>query len=534
MSHIEKCPLICYLQAVKGLSFVAVLFTLQLLFSPLLGQYQTGDIQQLSDQEFNVYLKSLTDTTSPHIPVNFAEPLPEGYAKADLQILKRVLEEAQTSIYRYCSPAALDSCFQNAMEIAEESMTYLELVQHVARIQHLIACGHSGWSHNPDFFKYRNQHVGLFPFDIRIFEGRFYLVHNNSLQANIPINLELLTLNGVPISQIAADLKKHMYADGISTEGSWMDLEKYFSMAYSNFIGSREAFEFTTPHKNGAMFYKGKVDALKKPEIDSIRAARYPPAEGLGTPLRFRSLDSMSTGIYTIRWFRNEYIKYKGQDFEAFTDSVFSEMADKKFDNLLIDLRGNVGGWTANGKYLLSYLIDKEHPYIQSVETKKYKDFSFAPIIQFKPGYLDTFDLQRNTSQLYEWLNYPSLTAIPKKKNRFKGQVYILIDGHSRSCSSVFSGLARETTDAIFLGEEAGGAQGGSNGIVMAITLPYSGLGIYFSTAKYTAAVSDQLNRHGVIPDIPLPHTKDELMTDEDIILRQAIELIQTKQRRRK
>ncbi len=331
-------------------------------------QTSTHLSDSLSKGEFTAYLQQLVnDTLKP--AKDFNAKLNPEYCKADLKILKRVLEEVQTSIYRYTSKSKIDSAFNNAF-VNCNFMTYLELLRSITRIQNLIACGHSRWRHSADYMEYRKLNVKIFPFDLKIYNGRYYLLHNNSIENNIELLSEITHINGKPVDQITAQLRKHTYRDGRCSNEDLIDIEKYFSMAYSNFIDNPEEFKIRVVTNNSEE-KEYHIRALLKAEIDSIRAQRYPPEEKMGIPLRFRMIDSINTGVYTIKWFRKDYTKNHGQDFEKFTDSVFACLADHKVKNLIIDIRNNTGGWTAYGKYLFSYFIDGETPYMQKVETQK-------------------------------------------------------------------------------------------------------------------------------------------------------------------
>ncbi|MGB0178190.1 MAG: S41 family peptidase, partial [Owenweeksia sp.] len=247
----------------------------------------------------------------------------------------------------------------------------------------------------------------------------------------------------------------------------------------------------------------------------------------MGLPLRFRVIDSLSTGIYTIKWFRKEYIRYMGQHFRSFTDSVFTELNRQQIKNLVIDLRDNPGGWTAHGRYLFSYFIDKPQDYITRVEIKKPDNFSFHPIITQYPGYTDTFNLRPNPAQLYEWVNYPSLKVKPARRNRFTGRIIVLTNGGTRSCGSVFSSLMQDHTGVIMAGEETGTAKSGSGGMVMSIRLPHSGLTYNFTTAQYHLNVKDNTATHGVIPNVELYPEPEDIANGTDLIhkvIRQIID----------
>ncbi len=467
----------------------------------LTAQVLPEQIPSLNPAEFQAYLREI-----PSSEFNPSATLTPAGAQADLQILRRALEEAHTPIYRYASQSQVDSCFAAALHAAESPMSYLELVGHISRLQHLIACGHSGWSHPPGFFPHRDSALALFPFDLRITGSppRFWIHQNNSTTAKIEPGTELLTLNDQPLPELANWLRQHMYADGATGASAWGDLEAAFPNAYGNFVGSPETFKLEIREPGAEASRTIDVPSELRPQIKANRKARYPAAEPMGKPLRFEEYPEVKAAKLDIRWWRKEYMAKMGQDFETFVDSIFARMDGAGTENLVIDLRGNRGGWTAYGSYLLSYLIEEEVSYMTSVVTRNPGPYSFEPIVLFPPGYIDTFDLQLENGT-YTWKNYPSLRTIPQPHNRFSGQIYVLTDHQSRACSAMFSALTRRHTSAVFIGEETGTAQCGSGGMVMGITLPHSQLRVFFSTAMYTAGVSDVQNPHGVQPDVPVP-----------------------------
>ena len=259
--------------------------------------------------------------------------------------------------------------------------------------------------------------------------------------------------------------------------------------------------------------------ALPKADLDANRSARYVPQADFGKPLRYKFIDSLNTGIYAIHGFNKAHIAHYGQDFETFTDSVFSDLEHQKAEHLIIDLRGNVGGWTAYGKELFTYFISKPVRYIDNVEIKKTDKFTFKELITHLPGYLDTFQFDPLPNGNYQWTNYPSLMANPCD-TRFNGTVYILTDEMTRSCSGIFSSMMREHTSAIFLGQETGSSRCGAGGMVMSVRLPYTGINVHFSTAKYTTAIHDNKNASGVIPDYK---------TASEMALNEALKLIAEK-----
>jgi len=500
-------------------------FGFSLLFTVLLISISTAQqhpVDTMSNERFTDFLLKLkNDTLQP--PVDFTKKLDPEKCEADLRIYKRVLEEAHTPIYRYTSKPVIDQQFERAFAQAQDSMTYLMLFQNIARIQNLIGCGHSGRRHSTGYKKFRDTAVGIFPLDIKIREGRYFVYRDNSMQ-QIEEGTEIISINGLSVSQITDSLQLYMYRDGECQDN--MDIEKHLPMAYSNFIDNPGLFEVKVVSPNYPEPLYMRLKPLLKSEVDSTRNFRYGKGKQMGTPLEFEIVDSAKTGIYTIKWFRKDYHKKMGQDFEKFTDSVFAELRKHEVENLIIDLRNNTGGWTAYGKYLFSYFINNKRPYMKSVETKKYTDYSFEPIIFSQPGYSDTMELELNKKGLYEWKNYPSFTAAPQKENGFEGKVYVLTNGYTRSCSSVFSSLMRENTNAVFIGSEVGGAQCGSSAIMVAIQLPYSKIDINISTAQYNYAVSNSSDFRGVQPDVEVIPQAKNLTENKDEVLQTAFDLI--------
>ncbi len=441
---------------------------------------------------------------------------PEAY-RSDLIVLKNAIDEALTARHRYCSKSELDSTFLRAINSVNPSTDYLDFTRNVSGIFNLIACGHSGWSHSLRYKAYREKSVRLFPFDIVFEKGKCFIKQDNSLENRITINTELLKINDQPIDSIVKSFSRYMNRDGNSNTPSINAFQKYFSMAYSNFIDNPDHFDILTINPETNQKEQFCVSGLLRSEIDSIRRKRYPVKVPVRSILSYRYDSTQSVGVYKIRRFNKQILKHYNQDFETFNDSVFSDLNQNSAQYLIIDLRGNLGGWTTYGKLLFSYFIDREVPYIESVKVQKYKDYSFDSLIVAYPGYLDTFNLEKEKSGIYSWVNYPNLIARPAKDNRFRGQVYILVNDETRSCSGVFSSLMREHTNAIFVGSETGSTQCGAGGMVLGLELPHTKLRVHFSTAMYTNAIHDKAITSGVMPDFEIPFLGQSTAEDEHI-----------------
>lgn len=90
----------------------------------------------------------------------------------------------------------------------------------------------------------------------------------------------------------------------------------------------------------------------------------------------------------------------------------------------------------------------------------------------------------------------------------------------------MFSSLMKSHTDAIFIGEECGAAQCGSGGMVIAAILPYTGIKVFTSTAKYSSNVSDPNDSRGVKVDYTIKPSIQDFLIEHDKELEFTYDLI--------
>ena len=462
----------------------------------------------------------------PIVDLDFNQPIHSVHVKRDMKMLQYILEEASPALYRYQSKVSVDSLFDAKICELETPTTYLDFVRDIAEVFTFMACGHSGWSHTPTYKNYRNDSMFFFPLKIYAYEDQYFIHQNGSFNQNVQEGDEILSINGTSPKAINETLMKYMGKDGESGLNGRTGISQYFKMAYSNFIGNPQNFELVCQNRETKTSYKVSLEALKLSTIDSILNANYELKNAINPPLNVQIDDTKNQAIYTIKSFTNEYLDAFNQNFITYTDSVFDLVQAQGVKNLIIDLRGNTGGWTANGRYLYSYFADHPLAYINQVEFNSIDSFSFAPIVLRDNGIEDTMSFELNEKGAFEWTNYHVLAVSPAPENRFNGQVYILIDDFTRSCSVMFSGMMRSHTDAIFIGEETGGAQCGSNGMVMSVQLPYTGIVVGLSTAEYELNVKNTDNSRGIIPDHVVKTTWEDFISNRDPQMDFTINLI--------
>lgn len=470
-----------------------------------------------SDLDFKVFLDRVVKS-SQNSGAEFKDMLSIKKAKEDFQVLKHVLEEASTSLYRYTSKTKIDSLFKTFVKDGADSISYFEFTKNIALLFSEIGCMHSGWGHSPAYKTFRTTHIKFLPFEFIILNHELYILKNFSLEETIKPGTKVFEINQKPAKELIKELTRFMVSDSHNPAIKEKAVSDFFPMAYSNFIGKPDTFELKIITKGRAE--KINIKALHKHEINSLKKTKYPHLkEADQKPLRLKIREKENLAIYEITSFNNDFIQHFNQNFIDFTDSVFKQMEKQDLENLVIDIRGNFGGWTANGKHLFSYFIEDSLPYIESVYAKKTEGFSFEKIMTSTSEYSDTMKIKNGY-----WTDYINLMAYPKPNN-FKGKTVVLIDENSKSCSSIFSSLMKEHKKATFVGSQVGGAQCGSNGMTLSIKLPHSQVGITFSTALYKSAVKNP-SKKGVLPDYSIKADLPAVLENRDTVFNFALKKI--------
>jgi carboxyl-terminal processing protease len=153
---------------------------------------------------------------------------------------------------------------------------------------------------------------------------------------------------------------------------------------------------------------------------------------------------------------------------------------------IIIDLRGNPGGFDGVGQGLAGLLVDKQ----------------------------TSLGMSRSRQGFENYVVYP-------QKNPYMGSVVVLVDCMSGSASESFSGGMQSIGRAVVVGERSGGGDLDAS----VDTLPTGALLLY-AYADFVTAKGVSLEGRGVIPDIEVKLTRASLLHNDDPQLEAAINYI--------
>ena len=129
---------------------------------------------------------------------------------------------------------------------------------------------------------------------------------------------------------------------------------------------------------------------------------------------------------------------------------------------------------------------------------------------KIKQGWLNNLGLffltKKRKDGYYHFGYYERKSYQPKKKNHFDGDVYVLINGHTFSASTLFTHTVKGQDNVLVVGEEAGGGWYGNNGIMIPdIVLPVTKLRVRLPVFKIVQYNNVKKDGRGVMPDIYIP-----------------------------
>lgn len=201
------------------------------------------------------------------------------------------------------------------------------------------------------------------------------------------------------------------------------------------------------------------------------------------------------------------------EKFEQFIDKTFVEIKDDKVTNLIVDIRYNPGGNTDTVSYLSSYLSNKPFRVASSVKERLNEDN--RGVFNYKG------DVGEIIHQSWDE------TVLPiDSKNRFGGDVYVLVGSVSYSAAIVFATTLQDNNIATLVGEVTGGyANQSAQGNLF--NLPNSQLRAYITTRLIVRPNGNESQSH-VVPDYIVEETQTSIKNGQDVMIDKVLNIIKS------
>ncbi len=404
--------------------------------------------------------------------------------KADIDTLISKLIDVHPSFLEHYKTNSIESKVEQIKSQINKpisSLDFLRLMQPIIAID-----GHTTLRHTGGLCPGEKNY--LFPFKVIIYDNALYIKENLTDNPSLVQGSIIESINGISSQAIIENLIR--YIPGEKKSFKTKNLEGQFHVFMALVYGSLADFKITV---------NGTDVSLKGTTWSDFEAPSKPKFE-------MRIYDNDIAYIYKRKFM-------PPRDFMYFMDSVFTEIADKEINYLIIgNLRG--GGLTDLADSLMSYFTDKPYGLMEKQVTK------MSPLTK------EFIEENKGSGFMQDGYYIKEYTIhYSTKPNPYTGPTYIITGPLSYSAATCFPAAAKHYGDAIIVGEESGQPLL-SNGGQSSFTLPNTNTTCITSLSTIYMPGHNNDRIHGVRPDYEVRPTLSDLLNDTEYLLEYTLRLI--------
>lgn len=380
--------------------------------------------------------------------------------RADLDQLGITLLKVHPNALKFISQQDFWQVVDQKKALITHKTTFGEFAWHCSEIIASVHCSHTSMGS----FYFENSILPpqlQFPMQTRQVGQQLFVVDPMSNAGQVQVKDEILSINGVLVSQLMADIYPHIPAQGHIQTTKRHVFNQWGGTLIANALGLPEAY---------TVVLKGKTEPVRLTPVQSSKEPHNDPSIYFcENSLCLDYTLDQDIAIMTISSF-NYYPFSDLGVFTAFVDKSMAEIREKGIKKLVIDVRRNGGGSSESSIHLLRYLASKPFVYYSRAE--------FAG----------------KTAKLEGEKTFEPF------KNRYNGDVYFIMDGLGNSTTGHFMSLARSLRLGTLVGEELGSNQFCSAGQT-ACRLRNTKLTYYVANNTHVSSATSLPDETGILPD---------------------------------
>lgn len=455
--------------------------------------------------------------------------------RKDFTVFRDLLEKYHPALYWYTSRDSMNYYFDKYYNAISDSMTRQQFGYSIlAPVTAKVRCGHTSISFPAAYNRQtRDSPQPSIPLFMKIWPDTMVLTGNlNKHDSILKRGTVITAINGMSEKQLTDSMFQFMPLDGYSENVNYIRLSSNFPHYYRSIMGLSNTYEVSYIDSSGVEqsttipVYKPSVDSAEK-KAETARGRQTEPAHKTKRWESIRSMKIDSANQYAVMTLNS----FTGGRLPSFYKKSFRQLRKKQVKNLVIDIRTNGGGNVSNYTSLTRYIRDTPFKVCDTMVSntnglgrdKKY----------FKEGLLNsmilTFVSKKQADREYHFRYWEKHVFQPRKKNHYSGNVYVLISGPTFSASTLFAHAVKGQQNVQLIGEEAGGGSYGNSGIrIPDIVLPNTKMKVrlpLFRIVQYNHGLKEG---RGVMPDVFVPPTVENVRKAIDGKMKKVIEIIQS------
>lgn len=367
--------------------------------------------------------------------------------------------------YKHISEEAFASLVDEAIKSVKEPMDQLALYKLIAPLAATIKDGHTSVHLPRGTMKKVRKDNGVFPYKMYLSnDNQLYVLKSYSEDNVIPNGSLIKSINGVSTADFFSSIDKYISYErepfrNVIIERSF---ELYLLLAFDT------QKDITFEYEEGGALKNSMAKNIDFKNWKDIEKEGREERETLikqGKPYKYSKV-SDGIGMITIHSFSvGEYDKY-----DNFLRKTFKKIANDSVDYLIIDVRGNFGGYPKVSAGLFHYLTDKPFKTMalsKLVVTQPFKNYlnNTVGLAHYRgpikrSGHSQNWDAVLRDKVGKVVIDEAIFNELKiTKENEFRGKVLLLTDRRSFSASSSFAATFRCYELGTIIGEETGGTK---------------------------------------------------------------------------
>lgn len=456
--------------------------------------------------------------------------------KKDLKELIEFLE-AHPDPYRITTEESFANHIEEVRNSLTEPHSKLDFYKKLASIVALLKDGHSSVSMR-DWLKKKRKTHGAFPFEVHLNnEDQLYVIKNISEEI-IPHGSRIHKINGISIDSFINQIDPYISYELKPFRNSIIEnrFEFYLYVAFGRSDSTQITYH-TDNYKDtitkNISYKEWKAFQKSDREIREKKIAR-------GEPYSYEKI-APNVGLLHIYAF----VVADPKAYDIFLLNTFKKIKRDSIHSLIIDVRGNYGGWPKISSELFHYITDN---YFKTLGlslckvSQSYKDIYRKAIPPSRIGNISFARKRRHYIDIEAIIKKPVGTIIKedaffneppiKETFEFSGDCYLLTNRNSYSAASSFASTFQCYNMGLVIGETTGGTKIFSANPISK-QLPKSSIYIRLSTTKLFSACFNEEDE-GVVPNLISKQSVLDQVHNIDSDLQYTLRVIKQVQKKRK
>lgn len=445
--------------------------------------------------------------------------------------------EAHPSLFRHITAEELSQTIDSTKKLINRPMDKIEFFKLVSPIYSAVKDGHTSIGIDAEWKKKYLKNNGVFPYKIYLDgDNRMYLIENYGEDKTIPLGSEILAINEQPVPEFLQQISKYIAYEQENFRNSLIqsDIDFYLMLQFGEVQKVDLTYQNQDEKSHTVGFIRVETKKVNLSDADKRRDKKMHSKQ----PFEYQELKG-KIGLMKIYTFAIG----EQNGFHVFLRNTFKKIAKDSITSLIIDVRGNTGGFPKSVSDIVHYISQK---YFKTMAMSEMKVSN-----AYKDHFVDNYNVNAYQTLYLKQRHYVDVSSIMKKPVgarvqettffneepktevfEYKGDSYLLIDKRSFSASSSFAATFRCYGLGLLIGEETGGTKVFyANSIGKAA--PHSGLYYRVATTTDFTTCFDNPDE-GIQPDLVAEPTIPQLVAKQDVALNYARLVIRKKRKMKK